>query len=112
MPISPDAVQLTPAKSLPLSKGNAAAKKGVAVVTHPDIRWGRCDIKTVGLLPNAATIGIAQAALDHRGDVGRVFHDLHRCAVRWHKQHLRSLPKHNHSVNHTEPRHCKLLHDG
>lgn len=25
---------------------------GVAVVTVPDIRWGRCDIKTVSLLPN------------------------------------------------------------
>lgn len=25
---------------------------GVAVVTQPDIRWGRCDIKTVQLLPN------------------------------------------------------------
>lgn len=30
----------------------ATARRGVAVVTHPDIRWGRCDIKTVGLLPN------------------------------------------------------------
>lgn len=26
--------------------------KGVSVVTTPDIRWARCDIKTVGLLPN------------------------------------------------------------
>lgn len=25
---------------------------GVRAVTVPDIRWGRCDIKTVGLLPN------------------------------------------------------------
>jgi D-alanine transaminase len=25
---------------------------GVAVITQPDIRWGRCDIKTTGLLPN------------------------------------------------------------
>jgi D-alanine transaminase len=25
---------------------------GIAVVTMPDIRWGRCDIKTTGLLPN------------------------------------------------------------
>ena len=25
---------------------------GTAVITTPDIRWGRCDIKTVGLLPN------------------------------------------------------------
>ncbi|WP_397403400.1 D-amino-acid transaminase [Phenylobacterium sp.] len=31
----------------------ARASKGVAVVTTPENRWGRCDIKTVGLLPNA-----------------------------------------------------------
>jgi D-alanine transaminase len=29
------------------------AAKGVGVVTTPETRWGRCDIKTVGLLPNA-----------------------------------------------------------
>ena len=34
------------------AKAEAQAKKGVAVVTRPDMRWGRCDIKTVGLLPN------------------------------------------------------------
>jgi D-alanine transaminase len=27
--------------------------RGVSVITLPDIRWGRCDIKTIGLLPNA-----------------------------------------------------------
>jgi D-alanine transaminase len=31
----------------------AKAAKGVSVVTTPENRWGRCDIKTVGLLPNA-----------------------------------------------------------
>jgi len=31
----------------------ARATKGVSVVTTPENRWGRCDIKTVGLLPNA-----------------------------------------------------------
>jgi D-alanine transaminase len=31
----------------------ARAAKGVSVVTTPENRWGRCDIKTVGLLPNA-----------------------------------------------------------
>ncbi len=31
----------------------ARAVRGVAVVTTPENRWGRCDIKTVGLLPNA-----------------------------------------------------------
>jgi len=31
----------------------AKAAKGVSVVTTPENRWGRCDIKTIGLLPNA-----------------------------------------------------------
>jgi D-alanine transaminase len=31
----------------------ARAAKGVGVITTPENRWGRCDIKTVGLLPNA-----------------------------------------------------------
>jgi len=59
---TPPSVVIT-ARSLPRSKGNAAAKKGVAVVTHPDIRWGRCDIKTVGLLANV----LAKQAAKERG---------------------------------------------
>jgi D-alanine transaminase len=31
----------------------ARAAKGVSAVSAPDLRWGRCDIKTVALLPNA-----------------------------------------------------------
>ncbi len=31
----------------------ARAASGVSVITRPENRWGRCDIKTVGLLPNA-----------------------------------------------------------
>jgi D-alanine transaminase len=31
----------------------ARARKGVAVITAPESRWNRCDIKTVGLLPNS-----------------------------------------------------------
>ncbi len=27
-------------------------RDGVAAITHPDIRWSRCDIKTINLLPN------------------------------------------------------------
>jgi D-alanine transaminase len=27
-------------------------QRGVKAITHPDLRWGRCDIKTVNLLPN------------------------------------------------------------
>lgn len=59
---TPPSVVVT-ARSLPLSKGDAAAAKGVAVITHPDIRWGRCDIKTVGLLPNV----LAKQAAKERG---------------------------------------------
>src|SRR5260370_3632871 len=33
-------------------RAEADAGTGVAVKSHPDIRWGRCDIKTVALLPN------------------------------------------------------------
>jgi D-alanine transaminase len=32
--------------------GDARAERGVAVVTRPDTRWARCDIKTTGLLAN------------------------------------------------------------
>lgn len=32
--------------------GERMAEEGISVVTTPDIRWGRVDIKTVGLLPN------------------------------------------------------------
>jgi D-alanine transaminase len=40
----------------------ARAAKGVTVVTTPENRWGRCDIKTVGLLPNALAKQKARAA--------------------------------------------------
>jgi D-alanine transaminase len=40
----------------------ARAARGVAVVTTPENRWGRCDIKTVGLLPNALAKQKARAA--------------------------------------------------
>jgi D-alanine transaminase len=40
------------AKALDRVAVEARAAKGIAVVTTPENRWGRCDIKTVGLLPN------------------------------------------------------------
>lgn len=40
-------------KAIDRAAAEAKAAKGVAVVTTPENRWGRCDIKTVGLLPNA-----------------------------------------------------------
>ncbi len=46
---------------VPESAMRKRAASGVAVITLPDIRWKRVDIKTVGLLPNALA---RQAALD------------------------------------------------
>jgi D-alanine transaminase len=40
------------AKRLSVQALNARATNGVAVVTVPDIRWDRCDIKSTALLPN------------------------------------------------------------
>jgi D-alanine transaminase len=40
------------AKSVDPAKGARAAEDGIAVITVPENRWDRVDIKTVGLLPN------------------------------------------------------------
>jgi D-alanine transaminase len=48
---TPPSVVIT-SKSISPLKTDATAANGVAVITTPDIRWGRCDIKTVGLLAN------------------------------------------------------------
>ena len=37
-------------------------EKGVSVILQPDIRWARCDLKTVNLLPNAIAKQRAQEA--------------------------------------------------
>jgi D-alanine transaminase len=39
------------ARSVPRRVREAKAQRGIRVVTMPDIRWKRCDIKTVMLLP-------------------------------------------------------------
>jgi D-alanine transaminase len=40
----------------------ARAESGVSVITLPDNRWGRCDLKTVGLLPNVLAKQAAREA--------------------------------------------------
>jgi D-alanine transaminase len=40
------------AKPVDVRAGPARRRDGVKVVTAPDNRWGRCDIKSVNLLPN------------------------------------------------------------
>lgn len=51
------------AKRVDTTKGEALAARGAAGVTQPDTRWGRCDIKTVGLLANV----LAKQAARERG---------------------------------------------
>lgn len=57
------------------SPSENALRDGVAAITRPDIRWGRCDIKSVALLPNilatqAATEQACNECILHRD--GRV----------------------------------------
>src|SRR5262249_38316277 len=39
-----------------------ARQKGAAVITQPDIRWGRCDIKSTNLLANVLAAQTAKEA--------------------------------------------------
>ncbi|HEY5289496.1 MAG TPA: D-amino-acid transaminase [Caulobacteraceae bacterium] len=59
-PAPPPSVVIT-ARRIDPAAGDAKAAKGVAVITVPENRWGRCDIKTVNLLPNVLA---KQAAKD------------------------------------------------
>jgi D-alanine transaminase len=40
------------AKPVDMAAAEAKAAKGIGVVTLPETRWARCDIKTIALLPN------------------------------------------------------------
>jgi D-alanine transaminase len=50
------------------------AANGASAITHPDLRWGRCDLKTLNLLPNVLASQTAKErgafeAMLIRGDV-------------------------------------------
>ncbi len=63
------------ARRFDLDQSDAQAAKGIGVVTAPDIRWGRVDIKSISLLPNvlakqaAVEAGAAEAWLVREGTV-------------------------------------------
>jgi len=69
-PAVPPAVVIT-ARSVDRVAIEAKAAKGSAVITVPENRWGRCDIKTIGLLPNA----LAKQAARERGAIEAWFVD-------------------------------------
>lgn len=60
MPEAAPSVVVT-ARALNRARLDALAATGIAVVSMPDNRWGRVDIKSVGLLPNALA---RQAAIE------------------------------------------------
>jgi D-alanine transaminase len=64
------------ARSSDLARLERLASEGVAVVTVPDIRWGRVDIKSVALLPNVLAKQAARDAGAHEAwlvdEAGRV----------------------------------------
>jgi D-alanine transaminase len=51
-PPPPPALVVT-ARSVDRAAAEARAERGVAVISVPETRWARCDIKTIGLLPNS-----------------------------------------------------------
>ena len=58
--VSPSVV--VTARSSDPSKSDALAAQGISVITVPENRWDRVDIKTVGLLPNVLAKEAARAA--------------------------------------------------
>jgi len=64
VPVVPSIV--VTARPLNLARNEKLAENGIAVIGVPDNRWGRVDIKTIGLLPNvlARQAAIEQGARD------------------------------------------------
>jgi len=60
-PGTPPSVVCT-AHSLDRAASDARAERGAAVITVPETRWSRCDIKSVALLPNVLAKQQARAA--------------------------------------------------
>ena len=50
-PATPPSIIVT-ARSIDRAAAAAKAAIGIGVITTPENRWGRCDIKTINLLPN------------------------------------------------------------
>jgi D-alanine transaminase len=68
-PVAPSVI--VTARAVDMTASEARAARGVGVITTPENRWGRCDIKTVGLLPNV----LAKQAAKEAGAVEAWFVD-------------------------------------
>jgi len=56
----PPTIYISAARFTPYSE---LAQTGAPAISHPDLRWGRCDLKTLNLLPNV----LASQAAKERG---------------------------------------------
>ena len=56
-PAVPPTVYISVARFTPYAE---LAESGAPAITHPDIRWGRCDLKTLNLLPNVLASQVAK----------------------------------------------------
>ena len=69
---TPPTVYLSASRFIPHAELH---ERGAAAITHPDLRWARCDLKTVNLLPNvlakqhAVAAGANEAILVRHGAV-------------------------------------------
>jgi D-alanine transaminase len=54
---TPPTIYISAARFTPYSE---FAEKGATAITHPDLRWGRCDLKTLNLLPNVLASQVAK----------------------------------------------------
>lgn len=61
-PSDPEPAVVIYARPKPAAARKKTAEAGVPVITVPDQRWARCDIKTVALLPNCIAKQAARAA--------------------------------------------------
>jgi D-alanine transaminase len=59
-PETPPTIYISVARFAPYSE---FAATGATAISHPDLRWGRCDLKTLNLLPNV----LASQAAKERG---------------------------------------------
>jgi len=56
-PGTPPTVYISVARFTPYAE---LAQNGAPAITHPDLRWGRCDLKTLNLLPNVLASQVAK----------------------------------------------------
>ena len=54
---TPPTIYISVARFTPYSE---FAENGASAITHPDLRWGRCDLKTLNLLPNVLASQVAK----------------------------------------------------